>query len=58
MAASGGVTLESVAEITETEVDLISGGAPTHSVPALDISLDLDLSEFPQISPPYSPDRL
>jgi nicotinate-nucleotide pyrophosphorylase (carboxylating) len=43
--ASGGVTLESVAEIAATGVDLISVGALTHSAPALDISLDLDLAE-------------
>ncbi len=43
--ASGGVTLESVAEIAATGVDLISVGALTHSAPALDISLDLDLSD-------------
>ena len=42
--ASGGVTLESVAEIAATGVDLISVGSLTHSAPALDISLDLDLS--------------
>ena len=42
--ASGGVTLETVAEIAATGVDLISIGALTHSAPALDISLDLDLS--------------
>jgi nicotinate-nucleotide pyrophosphorylase (carboxylating) len=46
--ASGGVTLESVAEIAATGVDLISVGALTHSAPALDISLDLDLSEYRQ----------
>jgi len=43
--ASGGVTLASVAEIAATGVDLISVGALTHSAPALDISLDLELSE-------------
>ena len=46
--ASGGVTLESVAGIAATGVDLISVGALTHSAPALDDSLDLDLSENPQ----------
>jgi nicotinate-nucleotide pyrophosphorylase (carboxylating) len=55
--ASGGVTLESVAAIAATGVDLISVGALTHSAPALDISLDLDLSETPQNEPPYGPDR-
>jgi nicotinate-nucleotide pyrophosphorylase (carboxylating) len=43
--ASGGVTLETVAEIAATGVDLISVGALTHSAPALDISLDFDLLE-------------
>jgi nicotinate-nucleotide pyrophosphorylase (carboxylating) len=39
--ASGGVTLERVPEIAATGVDYISVGAITHSVKALDISLDL-----------------
>jgi nicotinate-nucleotide pyrophosphorylase (carboxylating) len=43
--ASGGVTLENVAAIAATGVDLISVGALTHSAPALDISLELDLAE-------------
>jgi nicotinate-nucleotide pyrophosphorylase (carboxylating) len=43
--ASGGVTLESVAAIAATGVDLISVGALTHSASALDISLDLDIAE-------------
>lgn len=38
--ASGGVTLENVAEIAATGVDRISVGALTHSVPNLDIGLD------------------
>ena len=41
--ASGGVRLETVGAIAATGVDLISVGALTHSAPALDISLDLDL---------------
>jgi nicotinate-nucleotide pyrophosphorylase (carboxylating) len=40
--ASGGVTLETVREIAETGVDVISVGALTHSAPALDVSLVLD----------------
>ena len=40
--ASGGITLESVREVAETGVDIISVGALTHSVNALNISLDLD----------------
>jgi len=39
--ASGGVTLDSVRGIAQTGVDLISIGALTHSVHALDISLEL-----------------
>jgi len=38
--ASGGITLGAVAEVAATGVDLISIGALTHSVQALDISLD------------------
>jgi len=39
--ASGGINLETVRAVAETGVDLISVGALTHSVAALDISLDL-----------------
>jgi len=45
--ASGGITLPRIAEISATGVDLISVGALTHSAPALDISLDLDLALNP-----------
>ena len=38
--ASGGVNLTTVRQIAETGVDMISVGALTHSVPALDIGLD------------------
>lgn len=41
--ASGGVNLDTVKAIAETGVDLISVGALTHSVKALDISLNLSL---------------
>lgn len=41
--ASGGVNLQTVKEIAETGVDYISVGALTHSVKALDISLELTL---------------
>jgi nicotinate-nucleotide pyrophosphorylase (carboxylating) len=41
--ASGGVRLETVRAVAESGVDLISVGALTHSTPALDISLELDL---------------
>ncbi len=39
--ASGGITIESVRGIAEAGVDLISSGALTHSVKALDISLEV-----------------
>ena len=39
--ASGGITLETLTAIAETGVDRISSGALTHSVTALDISLEL-----------------
>jgi nicotinate-nucleotide pyrophosphorylase (carboxylating) len=42
--ASGGITLESARAVAETGVDLISVGALTHSSPALDISLEIELS--------------
>jgi nicotinate-nucleotide pyrophosphorylase (carboxylating) len=51
--ASGGVTLESVAEVAATGADLISVGALTHSAPALDISLDLELSETRKNESPH-----
>jgi nicotinate-nucleotide pyrophosphorylase (carboxylating) len=38
---SGGVNLETVAEVARTGVDLISVGRLTHSAPAVDISLEL-----------------
>jgi nicotinate-nucleotide pyrophosphorylase (carboxylating) len=40
--ASGGATLETLAEIARTGVDFISAGALTHSAPALDFSLILE----------------
>ena len=42
--ASGGVNLETVRAVAETGVDLISVGSLTHSVKALDISLDLEFA--------------
>ncbi len=42
--ASGGIDLETVRAVAETGVDLISVGALTHSVNALDISLDLEFA--------------
>jgi nicotinate-nucleotide pyrophosphorylase (carboxylating) len=41
--ASGSVTLQSVRAIAETGVDYISSGALTHSTPALDVALDIDI---------------
>lgn len=43
--ASGGITLETIADIAATGVDLISSGALTHSAPSLDISLDFEISQ-------------
>lgn len=40
--ASGGVTLDNVAEVAATGVELVSIGALTHSAPALDLSLLLE----------------
>jgi nicotinate-nucleotide pyrophosphorylase (carboxylating) len=42
--ASGGVTLDTVAAIAETGVDLISVGALTHSARALDLGLDIEVA--------------
>jgi nicotinate-nucleotide pyrophosphorylase (carboxylating) len=39
--ASGGITLETVRSVAETGVDVISVGALTHSVRALDVSVEL-----------------
>jgi nicotinate-nucleotide pyrophosphorylase (carboxylating) len=39
--ASGGITEDTVAEIAQTGVDIISVGALTHSAPAIDIGLDI-----------------
>jgi nicotinate-nucleotide pyrophosphorylase (carboxylating) len=43
--ASGGITLETIREVAETGVDLISVGALTHSAPSLDISLDFQIGQ-------------
>jgi nicotinate-nucleotide pyrophosphorylase (carboxylating) len=42
--ASGGVNLETVGDIAETGVDLISVGALTHSAPTLDFSMLIELA--------------
>ncbi|OAI30196.1 nicotinate-nucleotide diphosphorylase (carboxylating) [Methylosinus sp. R-45379] len=41
--ASGGVTLETIAAVAETGVDLISVGALTHSAKTLDLGLDIEI---------------
>ena len=41
--ASGGVTLETVGEIAATGVDFVSVGALTHSAPALDLSMSIEI---------------
>ncbi len=41
--ASGGITLDSIAEIAATGVDYASSGALTHSAPALDVGLDIEI---------------
>ena len=40
--ASGGITLDTVADVAATGVDFISVGALTHSAPALDLSMTLE----------------
>jgi len=40
--ASGGITVETVAEVAETGVDYISSGWITHSAPSLDLGLDIE----------------
>ncbi len=45
--ASGGVTLESVAAIAATGVNIISVGALTHSARALDLGLDIEPATNP-----------
>ena len=41
--ASGGITLANVREIAETGVDYVSVGALTHSAPALDLSMSIEI---------------
>lgn len=43
--ASGGVRLDTVKDIAATGVDYISIGALTHSAPALDIGLDIEINQ-------------
>ena len=40
--ASGGVTLDSIADIAATGVDYISSGALTHSAPNFDVAIDIE----------------
>jgi nicotinate-nucleotide pyrophosphorylase (carboxylating) len=40
--ASGGVTLDSIAQIAMTGVDYVSSGALTHSAPNFDVAIDID----------------
>jgi nicotinate-nucleotide pyrophosphorylase (carboxylating) len=42
--ASGGITLDNVAEIAAAGVDFVSVGALTHSAPALDISMLMEVA--------------
>jgi nicotinate-nucleotide pyrophosphorylase (carboxylating) len=42
--ASGGITLDTIADVARTGVDVISVGALTHSVRALDLGLDIAVS--------------
>lgn len=43
--ASGGITLDTIADFARAGVDFISVGALTHSAPALDLSLQLSAAE-------------
>jgi nicotinate-nucleotide pyrophosphorylase (carboxylating) len=41
--ASGGVTLDNIAEIARAGVDYASSGWITHSAPNLDVALDIEI---------------
>jgi nicotinate-nucleotide pyrophosphorylase (carboxylating) len=41
--ASGGITLDTIAEIARTGVDYASSGWITHSSPNLDVALDIEM---------------
>jgi nicotinate-nucleotide pyrophosphorylase (carboxylating) len=41
--ASGGITLDTIAEVASTGVDYASSGWITHSAPALDVALDIEM---------------
>jgi nicotinate-nucleotide pyrophosphorylase (carboxylating) len=53
--ASGNVNLSTVADIAATGVDVISIGALTHSVSALDLGLDIEFAAEPAIAPAGKP---
>jgi nicotinate-nucleotide pyrophosphorylase (carboxylating) len=40
--ASGGVTVDSIAQIAMTGVDYVSSGALTHSAPNFDVAIDIE----------------
>ncbi len=46
--ASGGITLKNIRAYADAGVDTISVGALTHSAPAVDIALDLELAPEPR----------
>jgi nicotinate-nucleotide pyrophosphorylase (carboxylating) len=45
--ASGGITLETIADIAASGVDAVSVGALTHSAPAVDLSLEIEETHAP-----------
>ena len=49
--ASGNITLDNIAEVAKTGVDIISLGALTHSVKAFDISMKTSMV-FSRYTPP------
>jgi len=55
--ASGGITLEKVRKIAQTEVDLISIGALTHSVKSLDINMEIIYSSHKSSAIPVKSKR-
>jgi nicotinate-nucleotide pyrophosphorylase (carboxylating) len=53
--ASGGLTLDVARAVAETGVDYLSVGSLTHSTPALDLGLDLDIGRSPGHNPAPGP---
>jgi nicotinate-nucleotide pyrophosphorylase (carboxylating) len=49
--ASGTVTAETIGDIAATGVDVISSGAITHSVKALDLGLDFEVTAVDAAAP-------